>query len=237
MFKWAIQHVGEDHSKAPTHAFDGLHDAIIFGLEDQSLALARQLQRNGWNAKIATRRKNYEKEGAEDVNIVVIDDLNMEALKKLETEKAEAVITMNADGENYKICELAYEHYGTKDLIVRLNDRANFDRFLQLGCLIVEPATAMVSLMDHLVRSPQATSLLLGMDSGQDTIDIEVLNPDVHGIALRDLRLPSDVIILATKRGGQSIISTGYTRLRLHDILTVVGSRKSLETVRLKFEE
>jgi Trk K+ transport system NAD-binding subunit len=67
-------------------------------------------------------------------------------------------------------------------------------------------------------------------------MDVDVQNPNLRGLALRDLRLPSDVIVLSVNRGGQSIITHGYTRLRLDDILTIVGSNKSLEQVALRFE-
>jgi Trk K+ transport system NAD-binding subunit len=119
---------------------------------------------------------------------------------------------------------------------VRLNDRKNMKKFHDLGALIVEPSTAMVSLLDHFVRSPIATSLLLGMEEHQDTADITVGNPDLHGMALRNLHLPSDILILATRRRGHNIISTGYTRLRKGDVLTIVGSIESIEKVRLRFE-
>ena len=75
----------------------------------------------------------------------------------------------NNDKENYEICEVAYEHFGTKDLVVRLNERSNFEKFHKIGALIVEPSTAIVSLLDHLVRSPVAASLLLGTDENQDS--------------------------------------------------------------------
>jgi Trk K+ transport system NAD-binding subunit len=116
-----------------------------------------------------------------------------------------------------------------------LNHRFNSKDFLDLKAKIIDPSTAMVSLLDHFVRSPQATSLLLGMDENQDTRDIEILNTNLHGIYLRDLRLPADVIILSVIRGGQTIISHGYTRLRIHDTVTVVGLNKSLDEVEFKF--
>jgi Trk K+ transport system NAD-binding subunit len=90
--------------------------------------------------------------------------------------------------------------------------------------------------MDHLVRSPQAATLLLGMQGDQDTMDVEVMNPDLRGIPLRDLRLPADIIVLSLNRNGQSIITHGYTRLRMGDILTMVGSNESLMVVTLKFD-
>ncbi len=108
--------------------------------------------------------------------------------------------------------------------------------FHEFGALIFEPTTAIVSLLDHFARSPLATSLLLGMEKDQETIDVEIQDRVYHGISLRDLRLPSDIIILSVKRKNQMIISHGYTRLRLCDVVTLVGSHESLENTRLRFE-
>jgi Trk K+ transport system NAD-binding subunit/Kef-type K+ transport system membrane component KefB len=236
-FKWAINRVGEAHTRADPPEFDGKRDAIIFGLEGQSLALARQLQAHGWEVRIATRRADYLDQAVKSgLDIRSFKDINLELLYGLETEKAEAIVTLLSDEENYRICELVYENCGVKDMVVRLNNRSNFDRFHELGALIVDPATAIVSLLDHLVRSPSAASLLLGMEEHQDIIDVEVRNPNLHGVALRDLRLPLDTLILSVYRGGRLLISHGYTQLKIGDRVTVVGSDDSLNEVMRRME-
>ncbi len=236
LFKWAIYHVGEDRSKAPTPEFDGIRDATIIGLESQAVALALQLQENGWEVQLATVKDIGSFQEPQGVKVVYLKDISVEELKKIKAHQSEAIIGMLSDEENFQICEIAYQKFGTRDLIVRLNQRNNYQKFLTLGVKIVDPSTAIVSLLDHFVRSPQAASLLLGMEEGQDTRDIELLNPDLHGITLRDLRLPADVIILSVVRGGQTIITHGYTRLRIKDTITAVGSIKSLNHVQLKFD-
>lgn len=236
LFKWAISIVGEGHTKADTHHFDGVRDAIIFGLESQSVALAKQLQENGWLVKLATRSTDFDEDEYPDLDIRKIPDHSLETLKSLEANDAEAIVTMLTDDENYALCEIIYEHIGTKDVIVRLNHRYNFNKFHELGTLIVDPSTAIVSLLDHFVRSPQAASLLLGMEANQDSMDVEVQNQDLHGLRLRNLRLPADTLVLSLKRRGNLIITHGYTRLRRGDVLTLVGSKESLREVSLKFE-
>ena len=197
LFKWAINIAGEGHERAITPELEIMRSALIFGLENQSLALARQLQEQNWDVKIATLRSDIGDWKTSGVNIHQISSLSLDAMEKLEASKAETIVTMLSDEENYLICELAYENLGTKDVVVRLHDRKNFKRFHELGALIVEPSTAIVSLLDHFVRSPQATSLLLGMEENQDTIVLEVRNPNLHGMALRNLRLPHDIIVLS----------------------------------------
>lgn len=236
LFKWAINLVGEGHTKASLPHFDGVRDALIIGFESQSIALARQLQENGWEAEMLTTKTDVHIEDFPDVKITYVPSLELESLKNADAEKAEAIVLMLTDEENLKVAEILYEHIGTKDVVVRLNHRYNFEKFHKLDCLIVDPSTAMVSLMDHFVRSPQAASLLLGMQKGQDTMDVEVNNKDLRGIPLRDLRLPSDIIILSVTRNDQMLITHGYTRLRIGDTLAMVGSKDSLEEVSLRFE-
>ena len=236
LFKWSLSIVREARPRADIPEFDGNRDVLIFGLESQSVALGRQLQENNWEVKIATFKQEVDQSDYPDLLIQKISGIDVENLEALDCRSAEVVVLMLTDDENYRLCELIYEKVGTRDIVVRLNHRYNFEKFHKLGALVVDPSTAMVSLLDHFVRSPQAASLLLGLQKGQDTMDLVVFNSNLHGLALRDLRLPSDIIVLSVIRGGQMIITHGYTRLRLGDIVTVVGSKTSLKELQLKFD-
>ena len=130
---------------------------------------------------------------------------------------------------------MAYEHFGIETLVVRLRDRSDFDRFHKLGVLIVEPQTAVMSLLEHFARSPVGTSILLGHDEDQDMIDQEIRGPSIHGIALRDLSLPMDVLVLSIQRDGHTLVSRGFTQLQLGDKVTMVGPQEKLEEVMLRF--
>lgn len=235
LFKWTLNYVKESHLRASANLKQHKQDALIIGVESQSLALARQLVKHNWKPRLVSV-DDFKIDDIKDLEVQKITDITLECLKKLEIENFEAVVLMLSDNKNYEIAEMIYEHIGTKEVIVRLNKRENFNKFHELGALIIEPTTAIVSLLDHFVRSPNAASLLLGMDEGQDTIDVEIANKDIHGMRLRELRLPSDILILSVKRKGHIIISHGYTRLRLGDIITLVGAEKSLEEIMVKFE-
>ncbi len=236
LFKWAIIKTGESHRRADTSDFENVRIATIFGLEAQSIALARQLQQHGWVARIATLKNREEVEEVPDIDFEYIGDFSLKTLKNIGLDRSEAILLMLSDEENLKICQRVYENFGTKGIVVRLNDRSYFQSFHEMGILIVDPDTAIVSLMDNFVRSPVAASLLLGMEEEQSTVDLQVRDRSIHGMALRNLRLPADVIILSVKRRGQTIISHGYTRLRIGDVVTIVGSEDSLNQVRLMLD-
>ena len=239
LFKWALNYVGETHLKAKMNLEQNNRDAVIFGLESQSIALANQLEKHNWNARIVCMDDSIINSAKNDDRIIYLNNTfpTIEELKSIELEKVEAVVLMLSDSKNYHIAELLYENCGTKEIIVRLNKRENFEKFHELGCLIIEPTTAMVSLLDHFVRSPNAATLLLGMDDEHDTIDVEIKNKDLHGIRIRELDLPTNIIVLSIKRDGQLLMTHGYTRLRIGDVLTFVGDEKTLEELRVRFED
>ncbi len=233
LFKWVLNYVKESHLKAKSDLKESTRDAVIFGLESQSIALAKQLEKQNWTTRIISV-DDYAIKGEHKCEIINNFNPTVANLKTLDLDKVEAVVLMLTDEKNYILAEMIYENFGTKDIIVRLNQHENFEKFYKLGALIIEPSTAIVSLLDHFVRSPNATSLLLGMDDNQDTMDIEIKNKDYHGLRIRELRLPTDLIILSIKRRGQMLITHGYTRLRIGDVITLVGSKKSLEEIKIK---
>ncbi|MEM7355858.1 MAG: TrkA C-terminal domain-containing protein, partial [Acidobacteriota bacterium] len=110
-------------------------------------------------------------------------------------------------------------------------------RFQALGASVVDPAVAVVSLLDQLVRSPAVGAMVLDAESAQDVIDLEVSSADLDGVALRDVSLPLDTLVLSVRRDGVNLISHGYTTLRRGDLVTVMGSRDSLEEVALKLAD
>lgn len=238
LFKWVLRRLGEAHTQADEPSFDGTRDCLIFGLDSQSQALARQLAVHGWNVRIVSRRPDVTGygEGTPGVDVMHVETLTPSSLEKLEARKFEAVVCLLSDEENLRICNMIYERVGIRNMVVHLHDRSFADAFRALGAVPVEPGTAWVGLLDHMVRAPAAASLILGLDDDQDVEEIEVRDPRHHGAALRDLELPVDVLVLSVTRDQRQVVSHGYTRLEVGDHLTVMGDPDSLEDVRRRIE-
>jgi Trk K+ transport system NAD-binding subunit len=116
-------------------------------------------------------------------------------------------------------------------IVTRVNDMSNRERFDKLGVKVIDPASAIVSLVDQTVRAPQATAMMMHELPDSDITQVTITSPDVHGMLLRDLRLPTDTLVLNVARNGQSIVPHGYTKLQKQDEVTLVGSPQSLEDV------
>ena len=240
LFKWVIQMVGEAHHKPKMEPepYDGVRDAIIFGIRNNAYMLARQLSSHGWQVKLATRRSHLIQDIPDEYGLVnLLPDYSVESLMSIETHKAEAVITMfSNDEESLEVCEVIRENFHVKDLIVRLSNLANIERFRELKARVVEPTSAVINLLDHMVRAPVATSLIAGMDEGNDVVGLELRDPALDGTPLVDLRLPFDVVILSISREGAMVTPHGDTVLHLGDWITLVGPTESLETAGLLFD-
>lgn len=236
LFKWSLKLVGESRHHAKSD-MEPNRNAIVFGLERQSIDLVKNLQKDHYDVEIACIDNEKNSKTAKNVNINFMDYLNMKCLNEINISKYDVAVLMLSDEENLKICELIYENIGTQIVIVRLLDSMYADRFRELGAIVVDPSTAIIRLLEQFVRSPITASMILGDEDHKGMVDFKVLDLELHGMALRDLRLPDDVIIISVKRRGQILISHGYTRLRIGDIVTMVGSLESLEHLSLQFQE
>ena len=235
--KWSIQKAGESYIR--NSHFTNRKQITIFGLESLSLALAHQLIKNKYKVDLVSLLPEEELQQISvqypEVRFHSLVSIDMETISSLPLKKPEKIVLLFSDKKNKRVCECLQDKFVHTQWLVRLNNRTHLDYFHGLDALIVEPSTAMVSLFDQFVRSPLSTSLLLGMETGQGTVDVEVRNSDIFGVALRDLRLPKDIIILSIKREGQLIISHGFTRIQKGDRLTLVGDKEELEKLTVKF--
>ncbi|NJN17583.1 MAG: potassium transporter TrkA [Oscillochloris sp.] len=214
---------------------DQVRDVLILGVEAQSLALARQLKSQGWQVRMADTDAEHVRRLAttdvEEHHIAVVDEAT---LRKLVSPATDAIVAMlENDNDNLRACQLGFERFGVPRLIVRPNTMSMREQFASFGALVVDPATAMVSLLDQAVRAPQSLSLLLHTNSEYDVVQLTVTNPEVEGRLLRDLRLPNDVRLLEIVRDGQVILPHGYSRLRRNDEVTVMGKPEQMQEVML----
>ena len=106
--------------------------------------------------------------------------------------------------------------------------------FRELGVHVLDPANAMVHLLDHFVRAPQLAAMVFEDDPDHDVIQVTITDPGIDGLHLRELILPDDVLVMAIVRRGHSIVPHGYTNLHLEDELTLIGPTDHLEEVALK---
>lgn len=236
-FKFAIRLVGESHLPKDIQP-DEILDVVIVGIENQSRALAERLLAHGWRVKLLDIDQSH-------VSVLTASDglrhehwlsaISAEELRKLIEPKTEVAVTLLPnDDDSLKLCQIFYEDFGITRQIARLNEFSLVDQFRELGVHVLDPANAMVHLLDNFVRAPQLATMVFEDDPDHDVIQVTITDPTVDGLHLRDLILPDDVLVMAIVRRGHAIVPHGYTNLHIDDELTLIGPTDSLDEVALK---
>ncbi|PCJ21421.1 MAG: potassium transporter TrkA [Candidatus Cloacimonadota bacterium] len=239
-FRWVLLIIGEAHPKATKSEHHLTHKAVVFGSDDQSEAIARQLKMHQWQVFVCspTIQETKKPTGSDgiDLEILPLTEISLAKFQELNLSDCGAIVANLSDEENLQICEIFFEHFANVNMVVQLSDRINLIRFSDLGCKIVLKSTAITSLLDHYVRSPSAVSLLFDDTDSTDIVDLTILNPNIHGLKLAELNLPEDVLILSIQRDDNHLNAHSYLRLKMNDIVTVSGSFESLKDLTIKFD-
>ena len=236
LLREALKRAGEANLPGDKEHEGGRH-AVIFGVEIQSVALARELQNHGWQVIMAdTDAEHVERLAAADVDERHIPVINKERLGELINQNTDAIVAMLADDdENLRVCQFAHDKFDVSRLVARPHDIARIEEFTALNVFVVDPTSSMISLLEQAVIAPQSAALMLYKDPDHfEIVQSTVTNPDLDGTLIRDLHLPSDILILGIKRDGSTILPHGYTSLRLHDDMTLIGHLDSLDEVTVK---
>jgi len=227
--KWVLRQAGEARADL-TGSLRGAPRVLIFGLDGQSWALARQLADHGWRPALVSRR-DLPEGSPQDIEILRIPELSAETLLEIGADKARTLVGLMDEEGNVELCRLAHDELGVSNVVARVASQRAAARCQQYGAAAIDPNVALVNVLDHFVRSPSLTGMVVGMDIERDIIEVPVANRDLDGAALRELQLPLDVLVLSVERDGASLISHGYTRLQRGDRVTVMGQRASLDQV------
>lgn len=237
LFKWAIFMVGEDRVRAAPSAFDGARDALVIGVEGQSLELARMLRLNDWQVRLACpETPEMRVVPSTGVEIHPLPRIDAETLRALGGAGVDAIVTLLTDEQNLEVCEIAYEEFGTRVLVARLDGHKHEKALRGLGVIVIDPSTVEANVMESCVRSPATAAVLLGYGQGQDLVDTKLGNPNFFGAEVRNLPIPLDVAILCIHRDGVVLPSRGGTKLKEADLLTLSGPAESVEQATRKLE-
>ncbi len=232
--KSGLRRAGETHE--PEQRTSATRRAVILGVEGQSIELARALQRIEWSVVVAdTDPDQVARLAAADVEELHIPDTSEATLHTLIDDRTDAVVAMlGDDAANARVLTVAKD-LGVPRLIARPAQPSPNGRFDDMAdVLIVDPATAIVSLLEQAVTAPQSATLLLRQDPDRLVSQVRITNIDLDGTQVRDLRLPNDVLLLQLTRDGSTVVVGGHTTLRWGDEVMVLGSPQTLDEARIR---
>ncbi len=209
--------------------------ALIYGIDRNALRLTERLEANGWSVALADSHLDHIEELAADgetnrpMTLIVPGGAatHLQGLDVL----PDTIVAMGGDDRaNLELCEAAREA-GVERTVARIKRSELLERFHDVGTLVIDPTRAAVALLEDAVRTPDAADLVLHNDPTRQTRQIAVRSAHLAGRAVRDLRLPAGVLVLAIRRNGTTMTPDGFTTVRRGDDLTVIGTPSLLREV------
>ncbi|QQP91979.1 Trk system potassium transporter TrkA [Skermanella rosea] len=221
---------------------------IILGGGNIGLCLAEELEAKHpqVSARIVEVDRGRAQYIAQRLNRTMVlhgDGLDPEILEEANVRAAETVVAVTNDDEGNILASLLAKRYGCQRAITLINKTTYSPLVTTLGIdAVVSPRTITVSTILQHVRRGRIRAVHSLREGFAEVIEAEALETSsLINTPLREIKLPTGVIVGAIVRGEEVIIPRPSTVIKPHDrviILAAVGQVKKVEkmfAVRLEF--
>ena len=126
------------------------------------------------------------------------------------------------DNDNLEACRAARSH-GIEHVLTYVNNPLRMADFRSIGAQSLTASLHRSSILALMARNPALFELLTSTTDERDLRELILMNPDLHGKRVSEVRFPGDLLVLAIRRNDEVIVPHGTTRLALGDHLTILG--------------
>jgi len=177
--KWILRRAGEARADL-ARALRGAPRVLIFGLDGQSWALARQLADHGWSPAIVSRR-DLPEDSPDDIEILRIPELSAKTLREIGADKARTLVGLMDQEGNVELCRLAHDELGVSNVVARVATQEAAALCQSYGAAAIDPNVALVNVLDHFV-SKLLHVPIVGAEAHISNVGSAVSRqPDRHG--------------------------------------------------------
>jgi trk system potassium uptake protein TrkA len=137
-----------------------------------------------------------------------------------------AIALTSRDDDNLVIAELCKKRFYVRRTVALIADPKKTDFFYQMGVdTVVCAVSTIASVIEQQALFDDLTTLIpIGQSLVKVTQVYVTEASPATGKQLRELGLPSQVVVGCVQRGGQSMIPRGETRIMAGDILVLITS-------------
>jgi CPA2 family monovalent cation:H+ antiporter-2 len=206
----------------------------IVGATDLALQTARELAASKESVcfiETARARADAARKGGFPVveATVLASALGAVALPPLKS----LLVLTGEDDLNVEICREA-RTLGVRHVVALVNDSSRLTEFSALGVQPFAPSLFRSMLLALMARHPDLFSVMTSGRAHHRVREIPVLNSYLSGLQLKHLALGGDVLVLSVRRGAESLIPHGDTRLLEGDWITVYGDEVPLDALQAR---
>lgn len=210
---------------------------VFIGANQMTLPVTRELDPDYYETFIYhMKQEKIDKQVSNPVfHIVEIENYTIQTLESHHVFEGDILVLFTGDeAKNAEIGIYAKEHYGVERVIARAESPV-YDKLLRNHNIdVLSVFFSAKTLLKALIETPSVITIFTKEESALHQINMK--NPNYHGVLLRNFPFTGDVIIVRVFRETDSIVPHGDTELRLNDRLIVTGSREYVDELRMVFE-
>jgi trk system potassium uptake protein TrkA len=215
---------------------------VIFGGGSIGLFLAQEIEAN--NPGLTVRLIEYDRERAEYVaktldRAVVLhgDALDSELLDEANVGAAETVVAVTNDDETNILASLLAKRYGAKRVMTLVNKTTYTPLMGTLGVdVVISPRGITVSNILQHVRRGRIHAVHSLHEGFGELIEADALETSpLVGKPLKEVKLPSGILLGAIVRDGQVISPRGNTVVKANDRVVLFATAEAVKKVEKMF--
>ena len=216
---------------------------IIVGGGNIGLALARSLEDDDPSLRIKIIELNKERAetAADALNRTVVihgDALDADILAEANVEATETIVAVADDDEVNILTSLLAKRYGCKRAVTLVNNASYIPLITSLGIIdaAVNPRATTVSTILQHVRRGRIRGVHSLEDGAAEVIEAEALETSpLVGKPLKDVQIPTGMIVGAVVRDGTPIIPRGDTVINVGDRVVMFVLAETVRKVEKMF--
>lgn len=213
--------------------------AIIVSSRELALALAKSLSKN-MPVTVVTRH-DFRVSDLPDPHIKLVsgDARDPNVLKKAGADGVANLISLSTDPDfNDTLCKMAKREFGVENVVTWRHERGRpLDDLERMGVKIINPAMTTLMALESSVLFPQTYEMVTRQTEELEMRQVRLRNRRYHHKALKDVRLPGDVLVVGIRRNEERLVPHGETTLKTNDVLLLVGSSAFLKDAQVMLEE
>lgn len=120
---------------------------------------------------------------------------------------------------------------GIEHVLTFVTDPLLIQEFRKLGVQTFTMSLYLSSLLALMARNPALFELMTSTTDDRDLREMILMNTNLHGKRLSEVRFPGDLLLLAIRRNDEVIVPHGTTRLAFGDHLAVLGDLDVIQMV------
>ena len=208
--------------------YTDLQKVMIMGGGKTGFYLAEKLSEYGASVKIVEQSKDrcfYLSTHLNDVMVLNGDATDLQLLEEENLDGMDAVVTCTGFDEDNLLLALMAKQHGIEDVIAKVSRRSYAEIISAMGIdMALNPIEMVTGIILRLVQGNKKV-LSSQLIQGQAEIMEVYATPHmaILGVPLKELELPSSVIIAAIHRGNKVIIPNGDTVIEEDDRLLMLS--------------